>query len=170
MSRTICLFYSLFSPLHFVKSIEKNLKKLVPDGNFFTVYRHQFRCFCECDGLMNCLVHPWVLFLNCCVGPGLFCVGTPWNGSAKQRWAQLWTLCWSRGRGLGTGGKTGASGVTGGVAGEAWTGQLVLLSSTMVAAGATSWGLLFLGRIRRRENEMMHLWYSKWGNRWGGRE
>ena len=139
---------------------KKNLKKLVPDGNFFIVCRHQFLYFCECDGLMNCLMHPWVLLLNCCVGPGLFSTSTVRNGSAKQRWAWLWTLGRPCGCGPGRSGKVGVSGVTGAVAGEAWTGQLVLHSATVVSAGAASGRLLF---PVRREKEKMCVWYSRWG-------
>lgn len=65
MSRTICLFYSLsFFRLWRHEEHCENMKKLVPYGKFFL-------CVCECDGLMNGLLHPWVLFLSCDGGPGL---------------------------------------------------------------------------------------------------
>lgn len=74
---------------------EKNLKKLAPDGNFFVLHGYQSLGFCECDGLMNCLMHPWVLFLNWDVGRNLLSAGSPRNSSAEQRWAWCSALCWA---------------------------------------------------------------------------
>ena len=66
-------------------------------------------------------------------------------------WLALWV--WSRQKWEGWGLRCHWSG-----GGEAWTGQLVPHSATVVSAGAAS-GRLMLPV--RRENERMCVWYSR---------
>lgn len=86
-------FYSLsFFLLSLHEEHCKNMKKLVPDGQFSP-------CLCECDGLVNCLLHPWVLFLSCDGGLGLLRADA--QRSSYQAEMSLSALGWSCGCGLG---------------------------------------------------------------------
>lgn len=81
----------------------------------------------QCGGFMNCLMHPWVLFLNCDVGLNVLSPDTPRNSSAEQTWPWLWALCWSCGCGAGQRwGRLAGSDTNCRGSGGVWTSQLAL--------------------------------------------